>query len=80
MVTDTELLYRIDVNTGELSYIGSARNYGATSPRGLTTIDGVLYMLDSFPPAIYTVSTEDASATRIGTATNFGVGETSPAL
>ena len=55
---------------------------GIISPGGLAGIDGVLYLVgvttivrgvgDS---ALYTVNTSTGVATRVGSATHFGVGE-----
>ena len=47
--------------------------------KGITIMNGVMYILDQTTPALYTVDRSSGAATRVGTATDFGVSETQPA-
>ena len=47
--------------------------------KGVTMMNGVMYLLDQTTPALYTVDRSSGAATRVGAATDFGVSETQPA-
>ena len=66
--------------TGTATRVGTATQFGVheSSPYGLTSHNGKLYMVGSSNDALYTVNPTTGRATRVGTATQFGVNEWYP--
>ena len=75
-------LYTLNLTTGAAAALASpATNFGTVAeekPRGLAWDGTNLYMLGAMNSALYQLDTTTGIATRIGAASNFGVGETEP--
>ena len=88
----TARLYTLNIVPGDgtpdgtATRVGMATQFGISvaTPSGLAALGTVLYMMDSDGSALYTLNivpgdgTPDGTATRIGMATQFGVGENVP--
>ena len=69
------------IRFGHAEVVGSARGFGDVNefnPSGLASHDGQLYMVGHGNAALHTLDPETGLATRVGTATAFGVNEFLP--
>ena len=85
MVDSLDRLLWVDLEgEGEAFAEASIHAPALTDPKsldvkGITMMNGVMYVLDETTPALYTVDRSSGAATRVGAATDFGVSETQPA-
>ena len=85
MVDSLDRLLWVDLEgEGEVFAEASIHAPALTDPesldvKGITMMNGVMYVLDQTTPALYTVDRSSGAATRVGAATDFGVSETQPA-
>ena len=78
-------LYILNTSDGTASRVGDSNSFGIElesnkeiNPQGLAALSNKLYMVCSGTKALYEVDISDGSATKIGSAEEFGVGEKSP--
>ena len=71
-------LFELNETTGVGTRVGNATNFGVneTSPRGLASHNGKLYMVGSSTNNLYELNTVTGVGTRVGNSDNFGVSET----
>ena len=75
----TGMTYPAGRTTGTATRKGQPIPFGNERfPSSLASHNGKIYMVGSSNDALYTVNPTTGRATRVGTATNFGVDETSP--
>ena len=75
--SETRRLYTLSTSNGRARAVSSSQ-LGIFNPRGLAAIGNTLYVVTVSRPALYTINTTTGIATRIGSATNFSVGEGAP--
>jgi len=76
-----DYLASVNLSTGVATKIGSVTDFGVSNARGgkgLTSHNGMLYMVEIVTNALYTVNTTTGVATRVGSANNFGIGLRQP--
>lgn len=78
---DERALYILNPATGAITQVGSSTTFGVneTDANGLTSHEGVLYMVGASTDALYTLDTTTGVATRVGSVSQFGVSEKLPA-
>ena len=81
---DSKLYLAVNTKLYTLNADGGATLVGTMSPlmKGLASLGGTLYGVSDDPGGgrgLYSIDTSDATATSIGSATNFGVSEHNPA-